>query len=217
MQRSNPVVRAAAVLLAACGAFAATPAAHALPLISEVFYDAVGTDDGQSFVELYGTPGASLTGLRLEVVNGDNGVVVTGLNLSGEFTGEGLFVVADRTAVGATSVVGASLLLDFDIQNGPDSLVLRSGTGVLDAVGFGVFGATDVFAGEGMPAIDVLAGSSLARRFANVDSDDNSLDFVALAVPTPGAAPVAPVPEPGVASLFALGLAGLASHRRRMR
>ena len=214
MQRSNPVGRAAAWLLVACGTFAATPAAHALPLISEVFYDAVGTDDGQSFVELYGTPGASLTGLRLEVVNGDNGVVVTGLNLSGVFTGEGLFVVADRTAAGTTSVSGASLLLDFDIQNGPDSLVLRDGTGVLDAVGFGVFGATDVFAGEGMPAIDPPAGSSLARRFANVDSGDNSLDFVALAAPTPGAAPVAPVPEPGVASLFALGLAGLAARSR---
>lgn len=215
MQRSNPVGRAAALLLATCGAFAATSAAHALPLISEVFYDAVGTDDGQSFVELYGTPGASLAGLRLEVVNGDNGVVVTGLNLAGEFSSDGLFVVADRTAAGTTSVVGAGLLLDFDIQNGPDSLVLRDGIGVLDAVGFGVFGAADVFAGEGLPAIDAPAGSSIARRFANVDSGDNSLDFVALAAPTPGTAPVAPVPEPGVASLFALGLAGLAARRRR--
>ena len=29
-------------------------AANALPLLSEVFYDAVGSDDGLSFVELYG-------------------------------------------------------------------------------------------------------------------------------------------------------------------
>ncbi len=214
MQRSNPVRQAAAAFLMGCGVLAAAPAAHALPLISELFYDAVGTDDGKSFVELYGTPGESLAGLRLEVVNGDNGVVVTGLSLSGVFAGNGLFVVADRTSAGTSSVAEANLLLDFDIQNGPDSLLLRNATGVLDAVGFGVFGATDVFAGEGAPAIDVPAGASLARRFANVDTDDNGADFLELSMPTPGSAPIAAVPEPGVASLCALGLAGLASRRR---
>ena len=40
--------------------------AQALPVISEFFYDAVGSDDGLSFVELYGTPGTSLAGLTLE-------------------------------------------------------------------------------------------------------------------------------------------------------
>jgi len=214
MQRSNPVRRAAAGFLMGCAVLVTAPAAHALPLISELFYDAVGTDDGKSFVELYGTPGESLAGLRLEVVNGDNGVVVTGLNLSGVFAGNGLFVVADRTSAGTSSVAEANLLLDFDIQNGPDSLLLRNATAVLDAVGFGAFGATDVFAGEGSPAIDAQPGSSLARRFANVDTGDNSTDFLELAIPTPGSAPIAAVPEPGVASLCALGLAGLAARRR---
>ncbi len=41
-------------------------AANAGPLISEVLYDAVGSDNGLVFVELYGTPGASLDGLFLE-------------------------------------------------------------------------------------------------------------------------------------------------------
>ena len=45
-------------------------------MISEFFYDAVGSDDGLSFVELYGTPGASLTGLFVEGVNGANGAVL---------------------------------------------------------------------------------------------------------------------------------------------
>lgn len=214
MQRSNPTRRAVARVLVCCGVLAAAPAAHALPLISELFYDAEGTDDGKSFVELYGTPGASLDGLRLEVVNGADGAVVAALNLSGAFTSSGLFVVADRTAAGVSSVVGADLLLDFDIQNGPDSLVLRSVAASLDAVGFGVFGPTDVFAGEGSPAIDVPAGASLARRFANVDSGDNGADFVQLSVPTPGSAPLAAMPEPGTASLCALGLVALATRRR---
>jgi hypothetical protein len=213
MQRSNRVRRAATRVLVCCGVLAAAPAAHALPLISELFYDAEGTDDGKSFVELYGTPGASLDGLRLEVVNGADGAVVTGLTLSGVFTSSGLFVVADRTSAGASSVAEANLLLDFDIQNGPDSLLLRSATELLDAVGFGVFGATDVFAGEGLPAIDVPAGASLARLFANVDTGDNGTDFGELAVPTPGSAFFAPVPEPGTASLCALGLVALARRR----
>ncbi|MDD1633152.1 MAG: hypothetical protein LUP91_13220, partial [Methylococcaceae bacterium] len=136
MERSNPVRRAAACVLVCCGVLAAAPAAHALPLIAELFYDAEGSDDGKSFVELYGTPGASLDGLRLEVVNGADGVVVTALTLSGLFTSSGLFVVADRTSAGVSSVAEANLLLDFDIQNGPDSLLLRSATELLDAVGF---------------------------------------------------------------------------------
>jgi hypothetical protein len=203
------------IVLACCGLLlAATPEAHALPLISEVFYDAVGSDDGKGFVELSGTPGTSLDGMRLEVVNGDNGAVVTALNLSGAFGASGLFVVADRTSAGTTTVALADLLLDFDIQNGPDSLVLLAAGLALDAVGFGEFEAGLVFAGEGGPALDVAVGSSLARRFANVDTGDNALDFLALTTPTPGTAPFAPVPEPGVASLCALGLAGLASSRR---
>jgi hypothetical protein len=214
MHRSIVTARTTARVLAGWALLALAPAAHGLPLISEVFYDAVGSDDGYGFVELYGSPGSSLDGLRLEVVNGDNGAIVTGLNLAGVFGVSGLFVIADRTAAGTTEVAGADLLLDFDIQNGPDSVVLRAGATVLDAVGFGVFGPEDVFAGEGAAALDVPAGSSLARRFANLDSDDNASDFIALETPTPGSAVFAPIPEPGVASLCALGLAGLGARRR---
>ena len=171
--------------------------AHALPVISEVFYDAVGSDDGLSFVELYGQPGASLDGLVVDNVNGANGAVGPSLALSGTFPASGLFVVADATAAGVSSVAGANLLLDFDFQNGPDSIVLRLGDSVLDAVGYGVFAASEVFAGEGAPAVDPAAGASLARRFADVDTGDNAADFISLAVPTPGSAPLASVPEPG--------------------
>jgi len=206
MRPATPCALALALLAAA--------PAGALPLLSEVFYDATGADDGQSFVELSGTPGASLDGLVIEGVNGSNGAVTHTLPLTGSFGADGLFVLADRTAEGTTAVVEADLLLDFDFQNGPDSVVLRDANGVIDALGYGVFGPGEVNAGEGAPAPDVAAGESLARAFANVDTDDNATDFVGGA-PTPGVATFA-VPEPGAAGLLGLGLCGLAwSGRRR--
>ena len=197
----------------ACLVFASgmPSAASALPLISEVFYDAVGSDDGQSFVELYGTPGTDLTGLTIEGINGSGGGVTVSIALSGVIPADGIFVLADTFSGGGTAVQDADLLASFDFQNGPDSVVLRDETSVIDALGYGEFDPDEIFAGEGTAAPDVSAGSSLARRFADVDTDDNAADWIALAAPTPGQASLAMVPEPGAAWLLGLGLAGLAS------
>jgi len=184
---------------------------QALPIISEIYYDAPGSDDGQLFVELAGVAGESLDGIVLEGVNGSNGAVGPTIVLTGSIGLDGLFVVADRLSDGSTMVVGADLLANFDFQNGPDSIVLRQGGAILDAVGYGVFGAGEIFAGEGMATPDVGPGSSLARLFADVDSDDNATDFVVLTTPTPGFAAFSPIPEPGAALLLGLGLLGLAA------
>jgi len=197
-------------------ALAPTPA-RALPLISEVFYDAVGSDTGQSFVELYGTPGTDLTGFAIAGINGSNGSVTDSVALSGLIPGDGFFVLADDQGDGTTRVENADLVGSFDFQNGPDSVVLRHGDAVVDAVGYGSFGPGDVFAGEGAPAPDAPAGASLARLFANVDSDDNASDWGVSEPPTPGSAPLADVPEPGSAALVAGGLALLAGGVRRRR
>jgi hypothetical protein len=179
--------------------------------LSEVFYDAVGTDDGQTFVELSGAPGTVLDELRLEVVNGSNGAIVATLPLTGVIGQTGLFVVADRFADETTDVPVFDLLLNFDIQNGPDSVVLVGPDGVLDALGFGDFQPGENFAGEGTPAPGVPAGSSLARVYADVDTDDNAIDFAELLLPTPGEAPLLAVPEPTTGALSAAGVLALGS------
>jgi len=204
-------------LAALVAAWAGASPCLATPLISELFYDAVGSDDGQSFVEISGVPGTVLDGFVLEGVNGSNGDVGPSIALSGVIGDDGLFVVADATSAGESAVAGADLLANFDFQNGPDSVVLRHGGAVVDALGYGVFAAGEIFAGEGSPAEDAPAGSSLARRFADLDRDDNALDFVVLATPTPGAADFLTVPEPGSGLLAGSGLAVLAGLRRRSR
>jgi hypothetical protein len=195
-------------------ALAPTPAL-CLPILSEVFYDATGSDDGQSFVELAGVPGTSLDGFVIEGVNGANGQVTVSVVLTGVVPPDGLFVVADALADGTSAVVGADLLANFDFQNGPDSIVLRNAEGIVDAVGYGVFGPSEFFAGEGAAAPDAPAGSSLARPFADVDSDDNQSDWIVLDRPTPGEAVRAEVPEPSTAVLLAGGLLLLARRARR--
>ena len=193
---------------------AASPAATDL-LISEIFYDAVGSDDGHSFVELAGEPGTPLDGLFVEGINGAGGGVTVSIALTGEIAEDGLFLLADVDAEGATTVPDADQHANFDFQNGPDSSVLRSDDTILDSVGYGLFGDGDVFAGEGEPAPDAPAGSSLERLFADRDSDDNAADFIVLAEPTPGQAVF--LPEPGADWLMLSAQATVSCLARRAR
>ena len=196
----------------ALGSLIATPAGAVQ--ISELLYDAVGSDNGTIFVELWGAPGTSLDGWHVDGVNGADGVIGPIVALTGQIPANGFFVVADSDA-GTTLVAEADLLVNFDFQNGPDSIVLRDALGnVLDALGYGVFGVAEIFAGEGHAAPDGLAGQSLARHFANRDTNDNAADFGLLDVPTPGNGPIA-LPESGTAAPLALFACALCLARFR--
>ena len=109
----NSCLRGLAAATAVCW-LAAPPEAGALPLISEVFYDAVGTDDGLSFVELYGAPGTDLAGYVLQGINGTGGTVTDSIALSGVIAANGLFVVADGFADGTTQLQNADQIANFD-------------------------------------------------------------------------------------------------------
>ena len=203
-------------LFSAALAVALAPSAASAVQISEVLYDATGTDNGKVFVELWGAPGTSLDGFTLEGVNGGDGAVGPTLALTGAVPSDGFFVVADTDGT-ASQVANVDLTLNFDFQNGPDSIVLRNSLGqVLDSLGYGAFGPTDVFAGEGQPAAGAAAGQSVARLFANRDTNDNAAEFGLLDVPTPGSGPLA-APEPRASAALAVLVCGLGALRRMRR
>ncbi len=180
--------------------------------ISEVLYDAVGTDQGRAFVELHGPGGMSLSGYVLEGINGVGGAITHSVSLGGILIpADGFLVLADLDSASTTAVANADVgLANMDLQNGPDSVRLMFGSSVEDALGYGTFGGGLVFAGEGPPALDAPPGSSLARWFAGVDTDRNALEFYVADTPTPGYEEqhviAVPTPEPSSMLLMVCGL-----------
>lgn len=193
----------------ACDGGACEPKAPpARILIDEIMIDTTSSPDKDAFVELWGPAGTDLTGWRLVGVNGANNAEYQVIALAGALGGDGRFVVAHPESQAAIHDAGDQFTADVDYQNGPDSIQLRYGATVVDAIGYGTFGAGDFFAGEGSPVPKPLANHSLARDLAHTDTDDNAADFTELATPTPGA-PNQDVNEPPVAALACPGTGSL--------
>lgn len=164
-----------------CAAGACTPPVGVV--ISEVLYDSVGHPDLEAFIELHGPPGTPVDGLTLVGVNGNGGADYTTVVLSGHLDSAGLYVVAHPD--GDAALVADITDPDVDLQNSPDSVQLRFGTTVLDALAYGTFGAGAIAAGEGAPAKVTPVGESLQRDVDYTDTNVNLVDFV-VAAPSPG-------------------------------
>jgi hypothetical protein len=222
MRQKVCITRALSIVLLSLALFStplATPC-HAWMLISEVLVNATGDDDGKTFVELAGTPGVSLSGYSIVGINGADGATYFTANLSGFTIGaDGIFVAADLSINSTSDVYADAYFLALDPQNGPDSIQLREGSMVIDAIGYGDF-TSAIFAGEGTAASVPSAGYSLARHYANIDTNNNATDFEQLDVPSPGIATfngTSPVPIPAGIWLLGSGLIGLVGMRRHKK
>jgi hypothetical protein len=153
-------------------------------LISEIlYYPAAFTHD--LFIELHGPADTDLTGFRLVGVKGTDGSDYNSMTLSGKIGSGGYFVVAHPDAAQAIRDKADMLDAKVEWRTGPDSIQLRYGAILSDAVGYGNF-AGAVFAGEGTAAQATPAGHSIGRDKNNTDTDNNALDFKDYATPSPG-------------------------------
>ena len=156
-------------------------------VINEILFDPPGDDAASNaeFVELKGTPGASLSGLTLVGLT-SAGVEYGSWPLgSATIPADGYLVVGPSFNTRNVDVIAAGLL-----QNGPASLQLRSScrATIVDAVAYGTFGSGAVSRGEGSPATIPPNETSIGRNPTSVDSGANSTDFAAQVLPTPGQA-----------------------------
>lgn len=164
-------------------------------VINEVLYDATGDDtDGVEFIELAGDAGGDVSGYKLLLIDGDSGEVKETIEIPENtlIPPDGVLLIADsRTGQsGISQIVGADIIDNFDPPNGPDCIQLvEEGAQVIDALGYGApiisKAKNGVACFEGTPAPKTSSGKSLSRS-DTIDTDDNSLDFKILPIPTPG-------------------------------
>ncbi len=152
-------------------------------MINEIKYDQPSTDGTEIFVELYGPAGTSLDGCSIVGVNGndDNEYITVSLN-GKSIPNDGYFVITHSAATGIYAANSDLTTNDIDLQNGPDSVILRCSGEDVDILGYGV-GATRF---EGVVTDDVFGDNSLARDPDGVDTDNNRNDFIICENPTPG-------------------------------
>ncbi len=151
-------------------------------VINEIVYDSVGGDTAAGtttvYVELFGPAGAPLDGWEVVGVNGNGGGDYKRIPLDGESMGaDGFFLIAYPN--GAPAIVAAADLLvtAVDYENGPDNVQLRWRSRNVDALGYGTFTGSNVFAGEGTAAPTAPAGQALSRNATHTDTNNNSVDF----------------------------------------
>ena len=155
-------------------------------LLNEILYDGISTDE-DSFVELRGPVGTVLDGFSIVGLNGNGGAVYKTIPLNGIIGVNGLWVIMREGAPTSWKALANVINDDVDFQNGPDSVQLRFGETIIDAVGYGEFTNDDTFLGEGNAAPDAGSEHSIGRNITGDDTDDNAADWFEFWMPTPGA------------------------------
>ena len=171
-------------------------------MLNEVCYDNPGMDDPNVlFTEIYGPPGANLTGWSLVGINGNGGIVYRTVMLQGSIPADGYFVVGNTALVANVDYVcGGASAAGVDWQNAGsgstpdcDGLDLRDGDGdVVDHLCYGTCATPGCCTGEGgTNAVDYdppFAGpaKSLSRIPDHTDTDNNGTDWVSSETMTPG-------------------------------
>ena len=184
--------------------------ANAQVLINEVDSDDAGTDNTE-FVELFGTPGASLTGLVIVFFNGATDQSYAAFDLDGQVLDvNGLFVLGNSAVVGVDMVFANDVL-----QNGADAVALYTAnatnfptntpvttTNLVDALVYDTSDADDagllVLHNAAQPQVDENAAAtgtivSMQRCPDGAGGARNTTGYV-LRPPTPGSANDCSVP-----------------------
>lgn len=158
-------------------------------LISEVLYDPPGPDAGKEWVELYNPEAVDIILENYSIESGD------GSNENDwtlEWTGKssdmikayGFFLIGEK------DVNGSDIIVNLDLQNGPDAVRLKHGDNISDLLGWGNHTYEEYF--EAHPAADV-SGKSLERKPGSIDrymgnyqdSNNNYNDFLVNDDPSP--------------------------------
>jgi len=180
MRHASPVALISLLLI--------IPTCSASVLISEVFYDAVGSDDSKEFVELYNptSQDINITGWEIEMGNGYDGSWDNQATILGIISAYSFFLIGEK------NVSGADIETNLELQNGPDAVRIKDDSGaVIDTVGYGDLGYPELY--EGTPMIDVSEGHSIERKpgYLNPsggngqDTNNNSADFLDREEPEP--------------------------------
>jgi hypothetical protein len=146
------------------------------PLINEIYYPS-GTIMG-CFFEIVGSPGYDLTGFNVESVSATTGTTSLIASLKGLTIGDaGYFLVVQDNTVLIPSGVNSLLSPATHFTDGPGNVQLSQDGAKVDGLGWGDFSLGGMFVGEGQPALNPNAGSSICRIPNGADSNNNSADF----------------------------------------
>ena len=165
-------------------------------VINEVLV-AANTGSGRvPYLELKGPPGADLSCLRLQGINGKDCAAYQVLDFEDlddpTMPADGYWLMSSEEGLAAADHVSSKA----NYQDGPDGVELvyrhaRDGALLLDSMAYGA-ALDECGVGEGAPAPEPGKDSSLARMPDGADTGDNAVDFVVCSAPSPGAANACP-------------------------